>query len=188
MSAADRRRLEFVVPLIYAALPNVGDVDVTLSRDDSPVERRLVADLLVFYAFDLDTHYEMVAHRDLSHLGLSADQLHEHALQNLRALRLDVRAHRGDHILMLVAGGNYEATLLLLPEIWESVATMVAGNIVASVPARDILYVTGDADPGNLADLRRWTSAMIEKADKPLSRVFVRRNGVGWEEYEGFAA
>ena len=46
---------------------------------------------------------------------------------------------------MLTAGGNYEATLILLPEVWESVAEMVSGQIVAAVPARDVLYFTGDA-------------------------------------------
>ena len=90
--------------------------------------------------------------------------------------------------MMLTAGGNYEAPLLLLPEIWRSVAQMVCGQIVASVPARDILLVTGDSNPENLADLRRCTSKAIEQAEKPLSRAFIRWNGTRWEEYYGFAA
>jgi hypothetical protein len=88
---------------------------------------------------------------------------------------------------MLTAGGNYEATLILLPEIWESVSQMVSGHIVAAVPARDLLYVTGDADPENLADMRRWTSKAIEQVDKPLSRTFIRWTGARWEEYAGYA-
>lgn len=65
---------------------------------------------------------------------------------------------------------------------------MVAGNIVAAVPAKDVLYVTGDSDLENLAELRRWTSHMIEKADKALSRTFVRWCEGRWDKYEGFAA
>lgn len=103
-------------------------------------------------------------------------------------MKLEVLAHKGDRIVMLTAGGNYEATLLLLPEVWESVSSMVSGHIVAAVPARDIIYVTGDASDEDLADLRRWTSQMIEKADKPLSRTFVRWTGSQWEAYEGYAA
>jgi uncharacterized protein YtpQ (UPF0354 family) len=182
------KTLSIVVPRMYVALPKAGEADVTLSEPDSPVERRLVADLIIFYAFDVGTHFEIVAKRDLERLRMTEDELHDRALQNLRALRLEVRANQGDRIMMLTAGGNFEATLLLLPEIWSSVAPMVSGRIVASVPARDILYVTGDSNPENLADLRRWTSKMIEQADKPLSRAFIRWNGTHWEEYSGYAA
>jgi uncharacterized protein YtpQ (UPF0354 family) len=179
--------LDRVVPRIYVALPDAGTADVTLSKADSPVERRLVADLLAFYAFDAGSHYTIVANRDLERLGTTPDELHDRALRNLRALKLEVRAHKGDRIIMLTAGGNYEATLILLPEIWESVSQMVSGRIVAAVPARDVLYFTGDADAENLADMRRWTSKALEQVDKPLSRAFIRWTGAHWENYTGYA-
>jgi len=184
---ASAKTLNRVVPRIYVALPDAGAADITLSKADSHVERRLVADLLAFYAFDAGSHYEIVAYRDLAELGITADELHEQALLNLRGLKLDVRAHKGDRIIMLTAGGNYEATLILLPEIWESVSQMVSGQLVAAVPARDVLYVTGDADRENLADMRRWTSKAVEQVDKPLSCAFIRWTGAGWEEYTGYA-
>jgi hypothetical protein len=49
----------------------------------------------------------------LRRLGVSRDELHDRAVGNLRELRLDVRAHQGARTMMLTAGGNYEATLLL---------------------------------------------------------------------------
>jgi uncharacterized protein YtpQ (UPF0354 family) len=180
--------LGYVVPRIYVALPSAGEADMALSFHASPVDRPLVGDLHVLYAFDMDSHYVLFAQRDLVRLGVSKEELHERAIQNLRAMNLEVRAHKGDRIFMLTAGGNYEATLLLLPEIWESVSSMVSGNIIAAVPARDILYVTGDGTEEDLADLRRWTSKMLEEADKPLSRMFVRWTGSEWEPYEGYAA
>lgn len=190
MNLADEspRTLNAIVPRLYVKLPKGVPADVTLSEEDSPVDRPFVADLVVMYAFDVGTHYEIVANRDLKRLGISKDELHDRAIQNLRSLRLEVRAHQGARIMMLTAGGNYEATLLLLPEVWESVAQMVAGQVVVSVPARDVVYVTGDATPENLSELRQWTSKMLEQADKPLSRAFIRRGGAGWEAYTGFAA
>lgn len=188
MSLHLRETLDVVVPRIYVALPKSGPADVTLAPNDSPVERKLVADLMIFYAFDLETHFQIVANRDLLRLGVSKDELHDRALDNLRALKLEVRAHEGANVIMLTAGGNYEATLILLPEIWESIAPMVSGQIVASVPARDVVFVTGDSTNENLGELRRCTSKAIEHADKPLSRCFLRWNGTRWEKYEGFAA
>jgi uncharacterized protein YtpQ (UPF0354 family) len=181
------KTLDRIMPRIYVALPDPGAADVTLTKAESPVERRLVADLLVFYAFDAESHYEIVSYRDLEQLGVTAEELHHRALQNLRRLKLDVRAHKGDRIIMLTAGGNYEATLILLPEIWASVSQMVSGGLIAAVPARDVLYFTGDSDRENLADMRRWTSKALEEVDKPLSRAFIRWTGTDWVEYSGYA-
>jgi uncharacterized protein YtpQ (UPF0354 family) len=189
MTSADEstKTIATVVPRIYISLPKGVPVDITLSAEDSPVERELVADLVIFYAFDVGSPYELVANRDLVRLGVSPYELHEHALANLRALNLDVRAHQGERPLMLTAGGNFEATLILLPEFWESIAEMVRGQIVVSVPGRDLLLVAGDADPENLGELRRVTSNAIERAAKPLSRAFLRWTGTQWEHYSGFA-
>src|SRR5262249_5928147 len=184
---ASAKSLERLVPRIYVALPDAGAADITLSQADSPVERRLVADLVIFYAFDAGSHYQIVAHRDLEQLGMTADELHERALVNLRGLKLDVRAHKGNRIIMLTAGGNYEATLILLPEIWGSVSQMVSGQIIAAVPARDVLDFTGGADREDLADMRRLTSRALEQVDKPLSRTFIRWTGAQWQEYTGYA-
>ena len=144
-----------------------------------------MADLTVAYAFDMGDHYVFVANKDLPRLGVSAEELHERALQNLRALNLNVQAHSGEGIMALTAGGNYEATLLLLPEIWEAFGPLVEGRMIVSVPARDIVYVAGDSNQENLASLRRWTSKMLENADKPMSRTFLVWTGSGWTEYDG---
>lgn len=112
MSTTDRTTLEYVVPRIYAALPDVGKTDITLSVEDSPVARTLVADLHILYAFELDTHYTLVAQRDLARLNVSNEELHQRSLTNLRALNLEVKTHKGDRVFMLTAGGNHEATLL----------------------------------------------------------------------------
>lgn len=187
LAEASSKTRDKIVPRIYVALPKVGSADVDLSHADSPVETHLFGDILVFYAYDVGSHYEIVSHKDLAALGIEKAELHELALTNLRALNLEVRAHKGDRIFMLTCGGNYEATLILLPEIWSSVSEMVSGAIVASVPARDILYFTGDASPEFISDLRMWTSKMIESAEKPLSRMFIRWTGDNWIPYKGFA-
>ena len=59
--------------------------------------------------------------------------------------------------------------------------------MIVSVPARDVVYFTGDADPNNLSDMRKWTSRMLEMADIPLSRYFLTRTGSAWEQYKGHA-
>jgi uncharacterized protein YtpQ (UPF0354 family) len=180
--------LSKVVPRIKETLARGAPADLVLSQENSPVLVPLVADLTVAYAFDMGDHYVFVANKDLPRLGVSAEELHARALQNLRALNLNVQAHSGEGIMALTAGGNYEATLLLLPEIWEAIGPMVEGRMIVSVPARDIVYVTGDSNQENLASLRRWTSKMLENADKPMSRTFLVWTESRWTEYDGFAS
>jgi len=181
------KAIESVVPRIYVALPDAGQESIKLTAEESPVERKLLEDILVFYAFDAGTHFEIVSQGDLDKLAVTADELHERAISNLRNLELKVEAHQGERVTMLTAGGDYEATLLLLPEIWDSVQAMVEGDIIASVPARDIIYFAGDSNPENLSEMRALTSRMLEEADKPMSRTFLRRSGNGWVKYEGHA-
>ena len=183
---SDPRVISNIYPRFYPILPSVGPADITFSHADSPVERKFLADLIIFYAFDLGNEFELVSNGAREEMHISEDELYEASLQNLRALNLKVLSHKNERFVMLTAGGNFEAPLLLLPEIWDSVAEIVEGKVVAAVPARDILIFTGDSMPENLAELRRRTSQAIEKAEHPLSRCFFRRAGCIWQKYQGF--
>ena len=57
----DRRKAELVYPRMYVALPDAGEADLTLSHDDSPVETKLAADIIIMYAYDMDSHFEIVS-------------------------------------------------------------------------------------------------------------------------------
>ncbi len=173
---------------MYPVLPQTGDApDVSFSADDSPVERSFIADLILFYGYDMGSHYQLVSNSELLRHKISSDELHSLALANLRNINLDIRAHKGDRFYMITAGGNYEAVLPLLPEVCDSLSELVDGNLVAAIAARDIFLVTSGNDRANLAALRSWTSKQIERAEKPLSRNFMKWNGEQWSPYSGFA-
>ena len=176
-----------VFPRFYPSLPSTGAPDIKLSHEQSPVSRRFLSDLLIFYAYDLGDQFEMVSYGELERLGLSAEDLHDVALTNFRRLNLKIEAHRGPHVTMLTAGGNFEATLLLDDGVWDAVAGMVDGDLIASAPARDIILFCGSA-PESIAALRHCTSHSLEHSDKPLSRCFFKRVAGSWTEYDGFAA
>ena len=152
-----------------------------MSGDDAPVLKKFIADMVLVYAFDMGDHFEWVAQRDLKTLGISEDELHALAIKNLRALNLEIGAKRAERVMMLTAGGDYEAALLLLPDVWTSVGGMVEGAVVIGVPARDVLYVAGDSKPENLADLEAYTAHSLANVDKPLSRHLLRWTGSTWE-------
>jgi uncharacterized protein YtpQ (UPF0354 family) len=163
--------------------------DITLTHDDSPVQQPLVADLVLFYGFDQPTYFTMVAQRDLARLGLDKQKLHAVALANLRRTMPQPELHQiSTGVFMLTCGGNFEATILLLDEVWQQVSAMVSDDLVVAVPARDMVIFTGTDNRDGLAFMRSKVSHILESGDHILTRHFLIRSETGWRIYEGFAA
>lgn len=176
-----------IVPRVVHVLPKGGVPDLVLSPEDSPVQRSFVADLILSYAFDQPTCFTMVAERDLTQLGLDEQGVHDIALVNLRRTISPPQAHQvSEGVFMLTCGGDMEATILLLDEVWQQTEGMVLGELVVAVPARDVVFFTGTENREGLAFMRSKVSEILEVGDHTLTRSFLVRNGSAWVVYEGF--
>lgn len=79
---------------------------------------------------------------------------------------------------MVTAGGNFEATLLLLESLWEQVQEQMPGEILAVVPARDLLFVSASGWEGALSFMQEMASRDLpEKRYALTTCVFARRDG-----------
>lgn len=61
---------EKIYPRVYLDLPESTPADIKLTRADSPVEKQLVGDLILFYAFDKGDHFQIISNSDLAELEL----------------------------------------------------------------------------------------------------------------------
>jgi hypothetical protein len=175
--------LEKVFPRFYAILPKVGKPDVELSSEDSPVERPFEGNLLILYGRDLDTHYQLVSQKELRALNLTADELHAIAVENLSTTEKEIRLHKGENFWFVICDGNLEASLLLHTGIWDYVQEQVGGDVLCSVPGRDLLLVSGTSK-AEVTALKKKTCEAIEVVDRPLSMKLFLRTAGGWKEYE----
>ncbi len=151
--------VDSIVPRVVLSLPRAVLPDIKLSDEDSPVEHPLVADLFLFYGFEHPSCFTMVAQRDLGRLVLDKKSLHVIAIANLRRTIPQPELHQVfPGVFMLTCGGNFEATTLLLDEVWQQVSTMVAGGLVVAVPARDIVIFTGTDNHDGLSFMRSKVS------------------------------
>jgi uncharacterized protein YtpQ (UPF0354 family) len=75
------------------------------------------------------------------------------------------------------AGGTYEASLLLVHGLWSSGQIKVDGDIVAAVPARDVLLITGSGNQANVARLRALALKLATGPYALTSALFVYRGG-----------
>src|SRR5687768_10688855 len=94
---------------------------VQLGDDHSPVLRPLGHGLLVAYLVDEGDRFSYVQGRHLRQNRISADELHDIGIRNLdgiAAAHLEVR-DCGPYFAVL-AGGNFEASLILLDHLWDA--------------------------------------------------------------------
>jgi hypothetical protein len=114
------------------------------------ISRLLAGDVWVTYAFAFPSATASAQPLDLERLGLSLEEFQASALANLRhrlrpqASPITLAKYRVEAVQ---ADRNNESGVLLLDDYWEAVKKKCQGDILAIVPARDILLYADGAEP-----------------------------------------
>jgi len=86
---------------------------------------------------------KLISQKELAHYQLTTEQLHQVAVENLSSTEKEIRLPPGEGIYFLRCDGDLEASLLLHEEIWDVVQEQIGGDVLASVPARNVLLISG---------------------------------------------
>lgn len=160
---------------------------IVLPDSESPVVRRLGHGLTVVYLVDEGDHFTYVQNRRLAEASLTPDELNAKALRNLAAFanqHVKVKPYGAMHVVL--AGGNFEASTLLVEEFWSSWYGHLAPNgFVVAFPARDLLAFGDLASPEAEAELRALCERTKGQVDYPLSCELFRRVSNAWEPLGG---
>ncbi len=169
------RRPEDIVPLIR------GQEYVRAQGASAGPHEHLAGDLWVVYAYNLPDGFALMPAGDLAKWKLSKAQLRLLAVENLRRQLPPLEREGGEGRWMFVAGGNFEASLLMVDSVWKDIAPHIQGEPVVAVPARELLFVTGSRDPKGLETVRALAADAYSKVEYPISpRLLIRRGGK-WE-------
>lgn len=182
LAMSDDVRCDRAIAFLKGEAPPHDDRHVIeLGHDDSPVFREIGGGLLVSYVVDRGDHFEFINHGHLAAQDVTEDQLFELGLANLRKEvdALEVRVHSAPSYFAVIAGGNYEASLLLLDEFWDDAfRPFVTGTYAAAVPARDILAFGDASSADSLAELRTVIQRVWPGGDHLLTdRLLTRQDG-----------
>jgi uncharacterized protein YtpQ (UPF0354 family) len=136
-------------------------------------------ELVIVYAEDTEKNLHYLSAKDMEKLPIKRDELRALAVKNLRAMLGDsVQIRGGNGKYMLIAGGTFEASLLLLDNLWDEKTFEVDGDIVVTVPARDVLLITGSKDKDAITTLRKHAAQVATEAPYRLTvDLFVYRAG-----------
>lgn len=174
------------VAYLKVVAPDDNSEVVVLSHNDSPVLKHIGHGLLVAYLVDEDQYYSYVQQRDLEAAGISENELHSSAVNNLRAIaeqKLQVKTYGRMYVALM--DGNFEASLILLPDFWSAwYGHLSPQGFVAAFPARDLLAFGDPEIPSVVSELqamcKRVTSSEI---DHPLTNQLFTNVGGAWRPY-----
>jgi uncharacterized protein YtpQ (UPF0354 family) len=168
----DRAR---IVPVIKTQRWLDGVLQEMTTPERQPLTEPYNSELIVAYAEDRPTSIRYLnGHDDVGDRA----KLHDLALSNLHRLLAKIDLRPGaDGIFVIEAGGDYEASLLLADTIWSSGQIQVKGDIVAAVPAKNALFVTGSRNRAGLKTLRAIAAEVAALPYGLTPALFVYRGG-----------
>lgn len=110
-------------------------------------------ELYVFFVFDTDKGMRFIEKKVLAEIGVDEKVIRSVAIKNLtthfEAKGVEVRRLEGAghaKVYSVSLDENYESSILLLQKFWNKKIFDVTGDIVAFVPARNMVIVTGSED------------------------------------------
>lgn len=181
---------EDLVPDIERIVPLVKDdqymaqVLEMMGADNELVTEPLAADLHIVYAIDRPQSVATLKSSQLPVIGVGREDLREIAVANLGLLLEKVELQPGDTANMVLCGGNYEASMLLVDDLWRQMQGNVQGELVACAPARDLLLFTGTETEGGLEALRGIADEIHQGGSYLVSKTILVRRNDRWEEFE----
>ncbi len=141
-------------------------------------QETLADGLAIYYAEDRPSSISYLTLQDLEATEVELSTLRSIAITNLKSMLPEIEIYGGAGLFMIVAGGNFEASLLLVDDIWQAENFAIDGDIVIAIPARDMLLVSGTENKDQLKKLIEMTEESYAESSYYLTKqLYVRKHG-----------
>jgi len=147
----------------------------------------LAGDVYIAYAMDLSDRVMLINESDIKSLDLTKTEIFDLAVTNLRRKIKEIRRYGDGPIYIMRAGGTFEASLLLIKEIWDKQAELVPGDLVAGIPCRDMLLFTGSESEEGIEQLHQAVEEIYQNEGYLISKTLLVYRNNKWEVFEGNA-
>lgn len=176
-----------IVPIIKPV--EFADIFISDAGSDSKINTKLVYDnyndqLIIAYAFDSGQSIQYMTSKDFEDLQVNRDSLKSIAMRNLTGYLNDIEKTNNNDIYGILAGGTYEASLILIPTIFNKENFNVNGNVVIAIPNRDILLITGNKDKEKIKKMKEISSDLYKNGSYAVSPFLFIWNGTKFVEFK----
>ncbi|MDE2464949.1 MAG: hypothetical protein KGO02_14695, partial [Alphaproteobacteria bacterium] len=154
------------------------------SRAPALAMQPCVADLVCTLAVkEVSGFPRLVDDDDLLHMHLTMDQAMQLARKNLHA-QLDLisvlKLPSDSEPLAFNDDTDLEGSRLALPSEWQDISARAGGDLIAAVPASNIVVYTQADRPRAVEELRKFARAVYPTAVQPVSTEIFRWNAGHW--------
>jgi hypothetical protein len=124
------------------------------------VSQPLVEGLLIAYAIDQDRTIAYISGSRFDKWGVSLEQLHQAAIENLAGRSEAISAHAAQdesgkvNLILFQTMDGYDASRILLPTLHDRLREHLGSPFAAGIPNRDILLCFRD-EPETVSRLRK---------------------------------
>jgi uncharacterized protein YtpQ (UPF0354 family) len=144
--------------------------------------RPLLADLMITYVIDEEQSVAYINEDHLARWNVTEPVLYGRAIYNLRAKpwtpKPGLMGSGASALLIFNGRDGYDATRLLMPELFADFEAQIPGKLVLGVPNRDFLIAFSDADPRIFSQIRMQIETDAQTQTQPLSpQLWTYRNG-----------
>jgi hypothetical protein len=181
---SDGLDLGSVLPYVKAVTAALDDPKPYPVSDIAPISRPFVGSLVTTYVVEVDAGLRFVSEHELNPMPVSADELHERAVQNLAAhvAKHHLRTPEYHAIRPVLLDGNFEVSVMFLDELWARFAMQFGeSSILAVAPARDILARCPASSQEGRTQLGELIDRIWPNGDHLLTRDFYRRVDGTWQ-------
>lgn len=181
-------KVENIVPVIKhrSYLDYLAELNREQGTEQEAVYENYNEDLIIVYAEDQKNSISFFGLKAFEKLNISRDTLKFMAIKNLDRILPKMERRGAEGRYLLSAGGDYEASLILMPGIWNQENFPVEGDIVIAIPNRDVLLVTGsNTQEKALKELEEMCADSYRTANHAISEklfIWTGNKFMSWEE------
>jgi uncharacterized protein YtpQ (UPF0354 family) len=140
--------------------------------------------LIIVYGENTETNIAYFTHEDFNKLSIPRDSLRALAVGNLNRVLPKIQKKGDNGTFMITAGGDFEASLILLTSIWTPDNFKVKGELVVAIPNRDMLMVTGSKDDQGIKMIQEITTESFATGNYQISPHLFKWDGAKFEMWK----
>jgi len=171
--------------LVVRTTQYVQQVEGVLGPDTPPLHPKvLVEGLVLLPVLDAPRTIRMLNEGDMKTLGLSADEVQQIAIMNLRnSLKPLMEAAKvaGHGQIGQLVGDAFDSSRLALLDTWAPLAAAQGGKLIVAAPATDAVFYVGEDSAAAVDALRTLVRNIMSRAPNRLSDILLRWTPGGWE-------
>ncbi|RFM32462.1 DUF1444 family protein [Chitinophaga silvisoli] len=143
--------------------------------------------MVILYAVNSSEGFSYITNAAFESLQITKDSLKALAVKNFYTATLP-KIHKGNSksgkAYLFTTEAQYEAAMILFPQLWMKEYVDVKGDIIMAIPYPDYLYIAGSEDAEGIAWVKKELKSVHMGGVQPVSKELFRWNGERFEKYQ----